>query len=264
MFHSFSEDGGQSFSRPRLVDTAAVSGLDLAVAVDGRVFLAASDGEARVIRVLSSSDGGRSFSASVPVAPVRAQWYTSQPSHCRRQSLVHTSIAVDRSSGPRRGMLYLTWSDYAPEADLARCGDACSPNTPCTTQVFVTRSIDGGFSWTEPVALPDQQPGSDRYFQWARVDASDGVLYVAYKDSRLDPQRVSVDVYLSRSTDGALSWEPPLRLSSASSDASAHSFQYGDYQGLAVAEGRVYAAWSDYRTGDGEVFVGRLLFTPSP
>jgi len=262
IFYSFSDDGGSHFSRPKLIEVETVSGIDLAVNEEGELYVAASDGEKRVMRVMRSTDGGASFLPSVPVAPVRAEWYTSQPSHCRRLSIVHASIAVDRSEGPNRGTLYLTWADFAAGAS-ANCGDACNPETACTTEVFVSRSSDGGQTWSAPATLPEQLPGSDRYFQWSRVDPSTGDLYVAYKDSRLDPRRIATDVYLSRSTDGGSTWEPPLRLSSASSDASGSSFQYGDYQGLAVSDGQVYAAWSDYRApDDGEIYVGRASFTP--
>jgi photosystem II stability/assembly factor-like uncharacterized protein len=264
IFYSFSDDGARHFSRPRLIEVEAVSGLDLAVTSEGELYVAASDGEKRVMRVMRSPDGGASFLPSVAVAPVRAEWYTSQPSHCKRQSIVHASIAVDRSEGPHRGTVYLTWADFAAGAS-ANCGDACNPETACTTEVFVSRSRDGGQTWSAPATLPEQLPGSDRYFQWSRVDPSTGTLYVAFKDSRLDRRRIATDVYLSRSTDSGATWEPPLRLSSASSDASGSSFQYGDYQGLAVSDGQVYAAWSDYRIpSDGEIYVGRARFAPAP
>ncbi len=263
IFYAYSDDGGSRFSRPRLIEVETVSGLDLAVTSEGELYVAASDGGKRVMRVMRSPDGGASFLPSVSVAPVRAEWYTSQPSHCRRQSIVHASIAVDRSDGPYRGTVYLTWADFAARTGRA-CGDACNPETACLTEVFLSRSFDGGQTWTDPTTLPDQVPGSDRYFPWSRVDSSTGALYVAYKDSRLDPRRIGTDVYLSRSTDGALTWEAPLRLSSASSDASGSSFQYGDYQGLAVTNGEVFAAWSDYRIpADPEIYVGRARFPPS-
>jgi hypothetical protein len=261
VFYSSSDDG-RRFSRPRLIEVAAVSGLDLAVTSEGELHVAASDGGERVMRVIRSTDGGASFLPSVAVAPVRAEWYTSQPSHCRRQSIVHASISVDRSEGPRRGDVYLTWSDFE-DASGRSCGDPCNPETACDTEVFLSRSSDGGRTWSLPSALPERIPRSDRYFQWSRVDAASGTLYVAYKDTRLDPRRISTDVFLSRSTDGGTTWEPSLRLSSASSDASGSAFQYGDYQGLAVLDGQVFAAWSDYRDPkDGEIYVGTARDAP--
>lgn len=265
IFYSFSDDRGAHFTRPRLIETARASGLDLAVTSDGELYLAASDGDERVMRVMRSTDGGASFLPSVAVAPVRAQWYTSQPSHCRRGSLVHASITVDRSSSPHRGRVYLTWADYAAGVDAGSCGDTCAPTTPCTTEVFLTRSSDDGRTWSLPTTLPGQPSGSDRYFPWSRVDPSTGALYIAYKESGTGEDRKKTDVFLSRSTDSGLTWSPALRLSSASGDASGSSFQYGDYQGLATAQGEVFAAWSDYRDPEnGEIYVGRVTFAPPP
>ncbi|HXV64803.1 MAG TPA: hypothetical protein VEK15_29160, partial [Vicinamibacteria bacterium] len=107
------------------------------------------------------------------------------------------------------------------------------------------------------------------YFSWLDVDPRDGTVYVAYKDSRIAPTRLGTDTYLNRSTDEGLSWESSVRLSSESSFARSSGFQYGDYQGLAAAEGRVYAAWSDYRPDSSgtvtssEIFVGRVSFEPT-
>ncbi len=264
IFYSSSDDGARRFSRPRLIEVAAVSGIDLAVTSDGELYVAASDGGERVMRVIRSTDGGGSFLPSVAVAPVRAEWYTSQPSHCRRQSIVHASISVDRSEGSRLGAVYLTWSDLAAGASQS-CGDPCNPQTACNTAVFLSRSFDSGRTWSPPSALPEQIPGSDRYFQWSRIDPATGALYVAYKDTRIDPRRIATDVFLSRSLDGGATWESPLRLSGASSDASGSSFQYGDYQGLAVLDGQVFAAWSDYRDpADAEIYVGRARFAVAP
>lgn len=265
IYYVRSDDRGDHFTRRRLIETATVSGLDLAVSREGDLYLAAGDGGEQVMRIMRSTDGGASFLPSVAVADVRADWSTSQPSHCQRQSLVHASVAIDRTEGPNRGSVYLTWADFATGLTAEQCTNACDPETACTTEIFFSRSSDDGRSWSPPAVLPGQKPGSDRYFPWLRADPSDGSLYVAYKDTALDPRRVMTDVFLSRSTDGGSSWESPMQLSSAPSDASESSFQYGDYQGLAVSMGRVFAAWSDYRDpADGEIYVGRGAFPVAP
>lgn len=268
IFYSSSSDGGLHFSRPRLVDTTRVSGLDLAPGVNGELYLAASDGGERVMRVLRSTDGGGSFLPSAAVAPVRAQWYTTQPSHCQRKSLVQASIAVDRSGGPHRGTVYLTWADYETGKTAAQCTNGCDPTAACTTEVFFCRSSDGGRNWSEPATLPAGAPAGqkrDRYFQWSRVDVDSGALYIGYKDSLRDPDRLRTDLFLSWSMDGGSSFAPALRLSSVASAVAPSSFQFGDYQGLAVSKGQVYVAWSDYRDPeDGEIYVGRVAFSSPP
>jgi hypothetical protein len=267
VLYSRSLDSGSTFSEPRLIDSTAASGLDFAVDALGGVYLALYDHDRRSIRMYRSVDGGASFLSSLRIAPVRAGWFSDQPSHCRRQSLTHASIDVDRG-----GTLYATWADYEKGVDPATCTrEGCSLDDPCHTDVYFSLSRDHGRSWSEPLAIADEDeqgpnaPGGDRFFPWVAVDPIDGTVSVAYKDTRAAPTRQGTDVFLSRSNDCGLSFERPIRLSSASSFAVTSDFQYGDYQGLDAAAGSIYAAWTDYRPdADGrvqssEIYVGRSL-----
>ena len=259
VFVSRSVDHGASFTAPLRIDDDAVSGLDLAVAADGAVYLAFADYPQRSIRVMRSLDGGESFEASVAVAPMRARAYVVPPSQCIRPSIVHASVSVDRSPGPRRGAVYATWSDYPPGVDRTICPETCGAPAICIPGVYISRSEDGGLTWSPPALVDDERAGEvDRYHQWMRVDRSTGALAVAYKDSRNDATRAGADVYLRRSIDGGASWEPALRLSSVTS-RSVTPFQFGDYQSVAAEGGNVYAAWADYRQSpaEGEIFVRR-------
>lgn len=74
IYYVRSNDRGSQFDRGRLIETATVSGLDLAVSREGDVYLAANDGQEQVMRVMRSTDGGDSFLPSVAVAKVRADW----------------------------------------------------------------------------------------------------------------------------------------------------------------------------------------------
>lgn len=260
VLYSRSLDSGLTFSEPRLLDSTAGSGLDFAIDAGGGVYLALYDRDRRSIRVYRSVDGGGTFFSSTRVAPVRAGWFSIQPAHCRRQSLTHASIDVDPE-----GTLYATWTDYEKGVDPEACGRAaCSLDDPCHTEVYFSLSRDHGRSWSEPVAVPDEvAPTGDRFFPWVAVDPVDGTVAIAYKDTRTAPTRQGTDVFLSRSTDCGLSFERAIRLSSASSFAGTVDFQYGDYQGVATASGKIYAAWTDYRPDSSgivessEIFVGR-------
>ena len=266
VFVALSVDRGATFTAPRRIDDAAVSGLDLAVAADGAVYLAFTNYPQHSIRVMRSLDGGESFAPSVAVAPTRARAFVVPPSQCIRPALVHSSVSVDRSSGPRRGSVYAAWSDYLPGVDSTQCPETCGAPAICVPGVYFSRSDDGGLSWSPPALVDEDRAGEvDRYHQWIRVDRSTGAVAVAYKDSRNDPTRAGADVYLRRSTDGGASWEPSLRLSSATSRATTN-FQFGDYQSVAAEGGNVYAAWSDYRQSpsEGEIYVRRWAAPPAP
>ncbi len=257
VWFSRSLDSGFTFEEPRAIDSARVTGLDMAVDGSGRLFLALYDHGGASIRVYRSDDSGLSFSQSTRVAPVRAGWYSVQPSHCRRLSLTHASIDVGPS--PSGDIVYATWADFANGLDLESCSDLCSPDTPCRTEVYLSLSRDQGRSWTEPIAIAEGS--SDRFFSWVSADPSDGAVYLAYKDTRAAPTRLGTDVFLKRSNDCGLSFEPGIRLSSASSFATGADFQYGDYQGLDAGSGKAFAAWTDYRPGrPSEIYVGRASF----
>ncbi len=256
---SRSIDGGQSFSAPRGLasGSAYVTGQAMSTAADGTLYLAYRDYSRPAIRVIRSFDGGATFSPPVAVSGVRAGFFVIPPSCCLRKALVHASVGVDRSSGPNRGDVYVAWSDYSPGISDGSCANPCSQASRCVPNVYVSRSSDRGLSWSAPRIVHEEGPAAvDRYLPWLGVDASDGSVYVAYKDSRNSSTRAASDVYFSRSLDGARSWEPSVRVSSATS-ASVNFFQFGDYQSLAASSGLVYVAWADYRDDQrqGEVYV---------
>jgi len=261
IFLSRSFDGGVSWEEPRRIEFLNVSGLDMTLAADGTVYLAVTNGSEKKMKVMRSTDGGESFEAPVTVADLRGRWYTFTPSICNRHALIHASIGVDRSEGPHRGNVYLTWSDHAPGSPSS-CSNACASETACTADVYVSRSADGGLGWSEPRTVHESGLGSsDQYHQWLEVDPVDGAVYVAYKDTRDDETRRATHVYLNRSTDGGATWSASLRVSTAES-ISDNGFQYGDYQSLTAFDGRVWAAWADHREsrGAGEIYVSRTLF----
>ena len=255
---SRSLDRGETYSAPQAVDSSLVTGHAMAVAADGTLYLAFRDYARHTIRVIRSFDGGASFSPSIGIADVRAGFFVIPPSACLRKALVHASVAVDRSDGPDRGRVYVAWPDYPPGISDASCPYACVGASPCAPRVYVSSSMDRGETWTTPQVVHEEEVFSvvDRYHSWLTVDPSDGVVYVAYKDSRNDPSRAGSDVYLSRSLDGGQSWAPSMRVSSATS-VSTNLFQFGDYQSMAASAGLVYVAWADSRadSAESEVYV---------
>lgn len=261
VFFSRSEDRGLTFTQPREISSVAISGLDLATSHDGSVYLAANSATRGFIVLFRSLDGGFSFEPARHVARVRAGWYTSSPSVCARMALVHASIGIDRSQGAGRGNLYVSWSDY-PSSGASGCSDGCSISEACAPDVFVSRSVDRGESWSPPKVVHETGAGRvDQYHQWLEVDPATGAVSIAYKDTRDDPVRLSTHVYLSRSEDAAETFDKEIRLSSASSVARGN-FQYGDYQGLAATAGRVYTAWADFRSspGSSRIYISRVDF----
>src|SRR5438132_1687957 len=80
-----------------------------------------------------------------------------------------------------------------------------------------------------------------------------------------------VDLYYAQSLDGGATWEPNIRVTSVSSDASlapltSDGYMLGDYQGIAEPTSSSVPAipvWIDTRTGDPDPFVAQIQAIPS-
>ncbi|MCI0684527.1 MAG: FG-GAP-like repeat-containing protein, partial [Gemmataceae bacterium] len=104
------------------------------------------------------------------------------------------------------------------------------------------------------------------------VDAQGNIVVVWY-DTRHDPGNRFVDVYGTVSTDGGQTFSANNRVTNTSFNASvgaftdarnAQNFYLGDRIGLAAAGGKVYAAWTDTRTGNQDIMFGSYDLTPAP
>jgi len=173
------------------------------------------------IVVERSTDGGRTFTAPVPVNDV--------PGAAHRpfgKRFAMPWIAVDTA-----GAVYVAWPDD-------RAGDL---------DIYVDRSLDGGVTWGTDVLVNDV-PTGDQWMPTLVVDA-DGVLHMIWEDARAG----DFDVYYASSSDGGQSWSPDLLITTARSPAVWD--RPGDYLALAAGpDGTIHAAWTDGRDGDWNIY----------
>lgn len=252
IFTAYSDDGGESFSRPVQVSDAnrklsvapaLALGPDHAVHVlyydlgSDRIDYQGLEGPTWPGRwslvATSSFDGGRHFERGVVVddrlkPPERVMLiYTMPP----------PALAADRS-----GRLFAAWYD-------ARNGD---------WDVFLNRSTDKGRSWGRPLRLNDDRRGNGRHQYLPRLAvAPDGRVDVVFYDRRNDPKNIRNDVYYAFSRDGGQSFSPNLKLSSASSDSRSGQrylvpsakglVEFGARLALLSENDRALAAWTDTR-----------------
>ena len=106
-------------------------------------------------------------------------------------------VAVDRSTGPTRGYVYVLGAVDPPGAD--------------PVDIHLIRSEDQGQTWTAPVRINDDPPTSNAW-QWfgALSVAPDGRLDVTWYDTRNDGSGVNSEVYYSYSTDQGDTWSANL------------------------------------------------------
>lgn len=242
-----SADGGQSFGAMTVVSQQ--SGLARnavsAVTADGTVYVAYFDMSVSKIWVSRSANGGETFETIHSIAVEQI----GEPMGFRRilkGSLKVNSypmIAVDRSNARTRDNVYVVWADR-------RLGDA---------DVFMSRMDAAG--WTEPVRVNNDGTASDQFFPAVSVDAATGALNIAFYDSRNDEENILVDTYVARSFDAGDSFVNQ-RISTAASNPTVGFSQgsqtfFGDYLAVDSYDNKVYAAFTDSRLGDQEVFLAR-------
>ena len=138
-------------------------------------------------------------------------------------------------------------------------------------KIAFTRSTNGGTSWSAPVAISDNPAGSGVFNPTINVSPDGRTLAVAFYDHRNNPgSNVLVDLYLAQSFDFGNTWQPNIRLTSVSSNASlapltAAGYMLGDYLGVAQTTRPTVPAvpiWVDTRTGNPDPFITRAGIAP--
>src|SRR5207237_6637789 len=113
---------GQTWSPAMALSSSYCNGARAAAGPDGELYVGWDDCQSRQVMGRRSDNFGTSFSAPFVVAPMLDNLGTKPigyyyPPSCRMNPVYPTynsapdfpAIDVDRSSGPRRGTLYVTW-----------------------------------------------------------------------------------------------------------------------------------------------------------
>jgi hypothetical protein len=131
--------------------------------------------------------------------------------------LVNSKIAVDA-----QGIVYISWVHVTDNG----------------TYIFLSRSVDNGNTWLEPVQMA---PGPRQLWAWVpscSLVAWQGQLYFAWKDSLPGYHHI----LFARSSDGGTTWSPPVPVDDGASIRGLGAVD------LAVdPDGTIYVAWDDDR-----------------
>jgi hypothetical protein len=138
-------------------------------------------------------------------------------------------------------------------------------------RIAFTKSTNGGTSWSAPIAISDNPAGLGVFNPAINVSSDGRTVTAAFYDHRNNPgSSVLVDLYLAQSFDGGATWQPNIRLTSVSTDASlapltATGYMLGDYLGVAQTTRPTVPAvpiWVDTRTGNPDPFITRAGIAP--
>lgn len=248
---SRSDNGGRSFSRPVTVSSprrALVGAASPVIDGDGQLVVLYEDfkNDRRDFENLEGPPWERPFGLVV-TRPVGKGGFAGGVELEKgvvptRRFLAFLPEFPSLAAGPG-DTLYVAWSD-------GRNGDE---------DVFLRRSDDDGRTWS-PAKRVNNNPEADGTSQYLpRVDvAPDGRVDVLYLDRRRDKKNVMTDATLASSSDDGKSFRT-TRLSSRSFDARIGAsaarqlpVDFGSRLGLASADGRSLAAWTDTRLGSAD------------
>lgn len=271
-------DDGANWTPVVLEDAMHASddiGGDLAVGADGTVYAIWTriggapnlNGSGDELVFTKSTDGGRSWTPPLTIAGGQLATFVGSnvfiPAQDQRGINTFGSIAVDDSTSPYAGSIYVVYANTPPgvSSPIPLAGIP----TQTAVDIYLTRSSDRGLSWSPPEQVNDDpNDAASHFFPWCAVDPSNGILSVAWYDTRNDPGfLMQTQIYYAQSTDGGASFTPNLEVTqptagfanssadSSDENSSENIFynpnQYGDYTQVSASGGKVLIGWTDSR-----------------
>ena len=228
-----SADGGATWSTPvrlnRIAGNCALNGYGVngpmpALGVNGEV-LVTWVGPVGLMFKKSTDQGLTWPPTDITVATLPVGWGCFIPGIYRAPGF--PVIGCDRSNGPYRGTYYISWWDQRNGQDDA--------------DIWLSKSTDGGNTWSAPVRVNDDPPGNQQFFSWMAIDQVTGFLYFVFYDRR-QYSDLNTDVFMAVSTDGGQSFLN-FRVSESPFAPNASIF-IGDYNNIIAHNNVVRPVWT--------------------
>lgn len=244
-----SADGGKTWSKDLAINQFDGDCLDDDNTTEGAVPAFGPNGEIYVawswnnkIWFDRSDDGGKTWLAKdILVSEQPGGWSFDIPGITRCNGM--PVLVCDLSNGPNRGTLYVNWADQ-------RNGDN-------DTDIWLSKSTDGGKTWSKPLRVNDDKKGKHQFFTWLAVDQTTGYLYTLFYDRR-DHDDKRTDVYVAVSRDGGKSFKN-LKVSKEPFDPTNFVF-FGDYNHISAHGGVVRPIWTRMDKGVLSIWTAILDF----
>ncbi len=220
-----STDGGATWGTPVQVQNSCGSSElfvtpQVAFGPTGEIYVAWEDlsdsSPTNQIQVAKSTDAGQSFGSFVlagSVTPV-GTFDSSVGSQILQPDFAvddHPSLAVDRSTGPTSGYVYVAWNDGRNNLVVDQASDT---GTYGFGDVLLARSTDGGATFSRtPVRVNVNTPepavafsnGTDQWSPAIAVDPK-GNVGACWYDKRMDANNFMIDRYCGKSIPGGTKW----------------------------------------------------------
>jgi len=235
----YSRDGFGSWTKsPKINDTSATIGNNVAVGPDGTIYATWEDYNGKKLWTDKSTDGGATWGTDHVVTNFRINtqsFFIFIPPQPNRGVLPMPFSATAPAGTPNAGRLYVTYFDKDPVGS--------------NTNIYVRHSDDGGATWSAETKV-DDDTNSAYHFHPRIAVSPNGTVAVAFYDTRNDSTNKKTDTYISFSTDGGVTWSANQKITTAMSDESGFGDpnDYGDYQGIDASPANWFAiSWTDSR-----------------
>jgi hypothetical protein len=228
------------------------------------------------IVVARSLDGGLTFEPFVKVADINSMRQNPPVAYNRSRINDHPRIAV-ATSGPNRGRVYVTF--YSAVSPVS--GTDPTQQQLVSSQVFVSYSDDQGSTWSTPIPVAPPVPdiGVKRFWPDVTVQPNGNVDVIYYESLEIDvgvgcsasigsglfregDASSLMDTYWAQSTDGGMTFNSPVKVSTVTSNwcevASNIRPNMGDYIDSATGGNRVFPIWADGRNGVPDTFFSNI------
>ena len=245
--------------------TGTAIGSDITTNSAGEVFVVWPDTGSQKLFLAKSVDGGASYSAAAQLAKTFGSFQIHVPSFAERGALIGVSIAAFKNT--TRNDVYVSWIDLSGESgcDTPESEPGDEVTSGCKSRVWFARSVDGGATWGAPQKINALATKSDQFNQRLAVDPATGNLGIIYYGSGAGNNRKKTDLYFQASNDNGATWSSALKVTSVQSDETSTGAdsgnQYGDYNGLSVANGVFFPSWTDRRKPSEAIYTAKITLT---
>jgi hypothetical protein len=230
---SKSTDSGASWSAAKRIDAQGGDCLDDDNTVEGAVPCVGTNGEVYVawagptgLVFNRSLDGGATWlPRERKIADIGGGWTYDISGIYRANGLPFT--ACDTSQSPRRGTIYVNWSDQKNGAD--------------NTDIWLTKSTDGGGTWSPQKRVNDDNSNRQQFFTSMTVDQKTGWLWFVFYDRR-NFSGDDTDVYMALSKDGGETFQN-FKVSEQAFSPRSTTF-FGDYTHVSAQNNVVRPVWT--------------------
>jgi hypothetical protein len=247
---SKSSDFGLTWSNPiklnnvngNCIDSSqTVEGAVPAVGPDGQIYISWSGPNGIVFK--KSFNQGVSWSTTETSVSAISQWDYAIPGLDRANGQPVTVCDVAMSS-PHNGAIYINWSDQRNGVD--------------DTDIFISKSIDQGVTWSDPLRVNNDDPGKQQFLTWMTIDQITGYIYIVFYDRR-NYNDENTDVYLAYSTNGGTTFTN-TKISETPFVPNSGVF-FGDYTNITAHNGVVRPIWTRLDNGNLSVWTALISQT---